>query len=478
VESQRPGSEYSATLCGPLMADGALHSARPGRRSGAWWLALALAACQSEKPKPRPPAPAPEVRAPAPAEPEVEVFADESAARGPWDGDVELQPLADKLGARAVAIEDPTGGLALFFSSVQALAAGAAQDDVVIAAFGNSIIAGDKVVDRVREAMVWTFGEGGRGLLLADRMAAYGNRARTGLARATAWEPRTLGEIAQLPLPVGLTGVYHRARVPNASSRFHLQGEPAVNVWWQDNVEGGDVTFRADDKVLARATGKGDGEVHSDRIEVPVGAETFEIIAAKPGTVLQGVVFDLPDHGLVLDTLGVPSADASFWLKADPKIFRAQLEERKPDLLLFMLGGNEVKRIQWGKTNFNEVKRGLTRLIRRARAAAPQAGCLVVGPLDAVEPGKARQYVERKDLKKVISIQRKVALAERCAFYDLFKAMGGSGSIKRFDDAGLMHSDRVHPRAEGLDILGNLLARALLDAWAERSPAAAAGAVK
>ena len=416
--------------------------------------------------------------APADDDPDVEVFPDEATARGPWDGDAELQPLADKLNVRPVAIEDPAGGLVPFFNSVQALTSGTAQDDVVIAAFGNSIIAGDKVVDRLREAMVWTFGEGGRGLLLADRMAAYGNRARTGLARATAWEPRTLGEIAPLPLPVGMTGVYHRARVANASSRFHLQGEPVVKVWWQDNVAGGDVAFRADDKELARVTGKGDGEVHSERIEVPVGADTFEIIAAKPGTVIQGVVFDLPDHGMVLDTLGVPSADANFWLKADPKIFRAQLQERKPDLLLFMLGGNEVKRIQWGKTNLNEVKRGLTRLIRRARAASPQAGCLVVGPLDAVEPGKAGQYVERKDLKKVIAIQHKVAVAEHCAFFDLFRAMGGSGSIKRFDELGLMHNDRVHPRAEGLDILGNVLARALLNAWSERAPTAAAGAVK
>ena len=50
-----------------------------------------------------------------------------------------------------------------------------------------------------------------------------------------------------------------------------------------------------------------------------------------------------------------------------------------------------------------------------------------------------------------------VAIEEGCGWLDLFQAMGGSGSIKRFDKAGLMHDDRVHPKGRGLDVLGQLI---------------------
>jgi lysophospholipase L1-like esterase len=174
---------------------------------------------------------------------------------------------------------------------------------------------------------------------------------------------------------------------------------------------------------------------------------------------------------VVLDTLGVPSADARFWLKADAQTFRAQMEERRPGLLLFVLGGNEVKCIAWGRMNRSDVAKSLAELIRRTRVAAPQAGCLVVGPIDATDPKGEVEFQERSHLKNVIAIQRRVAAAEGCAFYDFYAAMGGKGALKRFDDEGLLHDDHIHPRGDGLDLLGNLLARSILNAWSNRGNA-------
>jgi hypothetical protein len=48
--------------------------------------------------------------------------------------------------------------------------------------------------------------------------------------------------------------------------------------------------------------------------------------------------------------------------------------------------------------------------------------------------------------------------------------MGGEDSLRRFYKAGLVHEDMVHPRGQGLDILGQFVVDALLRAWAETPP--------
>lgn len=450
----------------------------------ALWVAAGLAAGGCARPA-QPQAPAATVHAraapAAPAEPAAVEAANTEQAEPPaalrrsWKGDARLRPLARSLGARPVAI-DGEAALQPFFAALDGLAGGAAERDVVVAAIGNSIIASDKVVDRVREGLVALFGSGGRGALLADRIGSYGPRTRTGITGEGTWQPRHLGELEPLPHAVALTGVYHAALADGARSWFRLKGEREVTLWWQDVVPGAAVQVRADDQLLLRPTPRGDGSIRTERVALPEGARALQLVAEKAGVTVQGVVLDAPERGVVLDTFGVPSADATFWLKADAAAFADQLAQRQPALLLFVLGGNEVKRVQWGKRNLAEVERSLAALLQRAKQAAPQAGCLLVGPLAATDPQGEVDFAERRPLKPVIALQRKVALEQGCAFYDLYEAMGGDGALKRFAEAGILHDDRVHPRSDGLDLLGDLVARAVIDAWraaAEAAPARA-----
>ena len=69
---------------------------------------------------------------------------------------------------------------------------------------------------------------------------------------------------------------------------------------------------------------------------------------------VHGLVLDQPHPGVVLDTLGVAAADASLFLHADEEMVTAQLRARDPNLVLIMLGGNEVKRLQWGRSTFDK----------------------------------------------------------------------------------------------------------------------------
>lgn len=390
--------------------------------------------------------------------------------------DQELFKLATVLKAPGSTIENPCmewagpfcarTALDPFFASLDSQRTGSSASRVTVAAFGNSLIASDRIVDIVRDDLVQLFGNGGRGLLLVDRLADYGPRVRTGTA-ADGWQVYTVGDVKPSPVPIGLSGVVHISNAPRARSRFALKGETQGTLLWLDK-GAGPLELRVDGKTLLQTEPKEDGHSQLTPFTLPEDAKTLELIAHKKGTIVQGLVLDRPGAGLVLDTLGVPAADASLFLTADEEAVTQQLGTRSPALVLMMLGGNEVKRLQWRRSTMDKVERDLRLFIQRVKLGAPTSACMLVGPLDAVlGPDASKPFQQRADLLEVIELERKIALGEGCAFFDLFAAMGGTGSLQRFHAKGLVHDDLVHPKGKGLDLLGALISDALLKTWSE-----------
>ncbi|MBN8470520.1 hypothetical protein JYJ95_28770 [Corallococcus exiguus] len=387
-----------------------------------------------------------------------------------------LHALATRLQAPGGRVEDPClekddagcarSALTPFFTALDGLVQAPGTTPTVIAAFGNSLIAGDRIVDVVREEFAAGFGGAGRGVLLVDRMAPYGGRGRTA-AVSNGWEPRTLGELKAPPHPFGITGVYHLATENRARGRFKLEGEPRGTLWWKDVKGAGRLVVSVDGAVLTRTEPQEDGASRTTSFDLPAGAKWLDVTAEGKGAIVQGVVLQKDASGIVLDMLGVPSADATLYGRLEEDALKAQLGQRDPKLLLFFLGGNESKRLEWKRTDLTTVRQDLTALLRRTRAAAPGSACLVVGPMDAVQDAhaKGKPLTQRPFLEAAIQAEREVALAEGCGFFDLYTAMGGAGSLARFNQAGFMHEDLVHPRGHGLDMLGQLVSDALLAGW-------------
>lgn len=350
-----------------------------------------------------------------------------------------------------------------FFASLDASAA--ARHRTGIIALGNSLIAADGITDIVRDRLVARFADGGRGLLLADRLESHGPRDRTA-GSAHGWRVESCASGQPSTVPFGAAGVQH-VSAGRATSRFALNGADEVTVFWVDRSEGPTLSWRVDNgpwRALARG-----GGARASELDVDPSARAVTLRTDGPGAVVQGVAVDRGGGGVVLDVLGVPSADATLWLRPDEKIFSMQLAQRVPSLVMLMLGGNEAKRLSWRRTTRASIDRDLRALVRRMRAAT-DAVCLVVGPIDAiVGPDADDPWQQRSSLADVIAIERAAALDEGCAFFDLYEAMGGRGSLQRLHEAGALHDDLVHPRGRGLDMLGQLVADALLHAYA-RSP--------
>lgn len=347
-----------------------------------------------------------------------------------------------------------------------------------VVVFGNSLIAANRIINVLRLRLQEQLGDGGRGLLLADRLGVKGPRDRTA-DDATGWVPGTVADVQPRPevgaAPAGVAGAVHVSVGP-AISRFRLLGETEATILGvagrrsplEVRVDGGRFQVVLPVGSAPGSTGDDENDV-THRLLLPEGARRLELRAPRAGAAVHGVVLEHPHGGVVVDTLGVAAADAGRFLNVDAERFRRQLDARRPDLVVLMLGGNETKRIAWGHESHEDVEAHLRALIRRVDPG-PDRGCLVVGPIDAVVgdldlPEGGDPMRQRPELAAVNALHRRVAVDEGCAWFDLYAAMGGEGSLRRLRDADALHNDLVHPKELGLGVLGQLLADAILQEW-------------
>jgi len=392
-----------------------------------------------------------------------------------------LQLLAAELQAPGAELETSCEAppcahpLAAFFNALEKNAPLSPDSQTVrIVVLGNSLIATDGVVSMVRERLIERLGSAGRGQLLADRLGSWGPRIRTGTA-AGKWGLSTVGILKPLKQPHGLSGAQHQALSKNASTRYSLHGDTKAEVLWFAEKPKGQLAVEIDGARVSTVDALPEGKVQRTQIDLPAESHVLKLVFPQAGPVVQGVVLEREGRGLVMDTFGVPSVDASLYLRTDEALFIEQLREREPSLVMVMLGGNEVKRLAWGRTELETIERDLKALLARIHTAVPNASCLVVSPIDSVRGPTARlPYEQRPELDGYLAIQKRIALEDHCAYFDLFGAMGGPGSLKRFRARGLVHDDLVHPRGKGLDLLGELTVSAMLRAYDSRRARAGA----
>jgi lysophospholipase L1-like esterase len=401
-------------------------------------------------------------------------------------------PRAEHFRAQARSVNAPgapiddAAHLQSFFATLDAVAAGdeSARADVIV--LGNSLIASDHVTDVVRARLVERFGDAGRGFLLPDRLSKVaGRRVRTGEG-SPGWIIETF---AQAPPPAGaaklgpfgFTGSLHASTVPGDRIAWKLDGAQRARLFYLEHP--GQPTMRLDAKSAAgtttvarieglSATAGIPAQDESVDVELPVGAAELTLVAEGRGAKVYGVALEKDRAGVILDTIGVPAASARLYVDAvDGDVYARQMRHRDPSLVIAMLGGNEVRSLRYGTLDVGGFSDALTDLLHRTKKATPHAACLIVTPIDAVTATAAgEELTTRAELTRIIEVQRAVAKRESCAVFDLFSAMGGKGSLARFRDKGFLSDDLVHPTWRGGDVLGQLFADALLQAYAQTPP--------
>lgn len=360
-------------------------------------------------------------------------------------------------------------GLHRFFAALEAAGAARAGAVARVVTYGDSIIASDHITDVVRQRLQERFGSAGQGFLLIARYNERQRRLRTGDATG-GWQVDHIASGNHGSKEFGYVGAAFTSERVGAETTFpDIAGSRLVDLFYLAARKGGAVTLLADGVQVASVdTRAGGDEASYYSLVLPKGARRLTVRAGAPGIRLFGVTLEAPVPGVVFESLGVPGATAETWLYPDEAGFERQLGRRQPALVVTMLGGNDARALHQKRKTMQHIEQTTRAFIARIQASAPDADCLIVSPLDGADAKTSGEMRSKAEVPAVVAMQRRVAADAGCAFWDMYRAMGATGSIARWYKAGLINPDLIHPHGFGADILGELMAEALMNAYDAR----------
>ncbi len=343
--------------------------------------------------------------------------------------------------------------------------------------WGDSVLGGDGVTHAIRRRMQARFGDAGHGFHALGRYnLAYSHR---GIRFGDRGGWRT----CEIIFKCEPDGRYGYAGVSSSSSgggtsRYRTAKKgfgskvSRFEVWYATGPGGGRLQVKVDGEVErvidTRTEQPGDAVAV---FHVPDGEHGFEVRAIGEGVGRgYGVVLERDVPGVVWDELSLIGSFTQRLDYQDPDHIAWQVRRRDVDLMVFMFGGNDVQRQTMDLyRTMQPYEEEYTRVIRKFRQGKPEASCLIMSLVDHGERVGKYGIQTRKIVPKLVASQRKVALAEGCAFFNTFEAMGGEGSIGRWYHAEprLANPDFSHPTVEGQEVIASLVYRALIKGYAD-----------
>ena len=347
---------------------------------------------------------------------------------------------------------------------------------VRICHYGDSPITNDGITSTVRRKLQVRFGDAGHGFLLLARPWGWYGHSNVFFDPGAGWESDPLF-ISRGDGLYGLGCVRFGAQVKGVTTTVGTvsgeevgQSVSSFDVYYLAQPDGGsfavDVDGTQNHEVSTANETVGSGYY---RVNVPAGPHRMTIRTNGDGKVcLFGVVLESDSAGVQYDSLGLNGAFVGLLANyINNTHWAEQLRHRKPDLVILNYGTNES---EFENLPMDRYEKDTREVIRRIRAAVPDASILLIGPMDRGKRGPGGAIVTRPMIAKLVGYQRRLAAETGCAFFDAFTAMGGDGTVARWRETRphLMGGDFTHPTPQGAEIVGTLIYDAITKAYDER----------
>ncbi|HYX31103.1 MAG TPA: GDSL-type esterase/lipase family protein [Pyrinomonadaceae bacterium] len=340
--------------------------------------------------------------------------------------------------------------------------------------YGDSPITNDGITAPVRRLLQKRFGDAGHGFILLDRPWAWYGHQDISFAPGGGWANDSIMNPMVKDGSFGLGGVEFRATGAGKYTKFgpSTDGDTGKNfsrmdVYYLRQPNGGEFEASVDGGP-AQMVSTSDEKEESAFFEIDApqkGENSFEIKTAGGSVRLFGAVLENDGPGVVYDSLGVNGAFAGLLATVmNEQHWSAQLQHRHPNLVILNYGTNESQYAS--DDQMARYDRELREVVRRLHTALPNTAVLIVSPMDR-GTHQAGKVITLPAIPKIVEMQRRVAAETGCAFFDLFAAMGGEGTMARWHDGKnhLVGGDLTHPNGAGAEKIGELIYQALVDGY-------------
>lgn len=334
----------------------------------------------------------------------------------------------------------------IFLSAFYASLAETSHKTVRILHYGDSQIEEDRMTQQIREAFQSRYGGAGCGLMpLAQTIPSLAVKQR--LMMNDRFVTPAQGPRRYM--------VYAPKRDQRADGLYGPMGQVAVM---------NDSLVRGSEEITAICTPLYKGPLYT---RWKVFADTSVHYSLAGDTVRlsgRGNVYGLSQEsstGVIVDNIPMRGCLGIVFTKMDRDQLTTFYREQNVRLIIMQFGGNAIPSNQNPGTIFAIVK-GLREQVQYIRSCAPDASILFIGPSDMLTQidGEWQTYPMVPYMDRLL---RKMALEENIAYFSLYRWMGGSGSMARWQEIGLAGSDGVHFQRSGARKAGNAVANWILE---------------
>ncbi|MBV8254233.1 MAG: hypothetical protein JO154_16660 [Chitinophaga sp.] len=360
---------------------------------------------------------------------------------------------------------EDAAGMNAFYRALAELKAGK-RKKVRIAYFGDSMIEGDLITGDLRDSLQQFFGGQGVGFVpITSVVASF----RTTITHTFSKDWKDYNYKNSPPSSIGL-GLSGHTFVPGSASwaRFAPVKKARLDKFDEISIlfgptAGTGVTVNDKGYTLS-----GNAEVNRMDLRQDTGQQTITLKYTNGNaSPFYGVCFET-DNGVYVDNYsfrGISGVELGH-LSAD--MVRKMQQERHYDLVVLHYGANVLWRPEL--TDYSWYQRPMNKVMDSLRNDFPATSFLIIGTADKSYK-KGDHYVTAPGVEALLSVQHDLAADHGTAYWNLYAAMGGEGSMVKWveSDTPSANKDYTHFNRLGASKVASMLYKAIMDEYRQKN---------
>ena len=343
---------------------------------------------------------------------------------------------------------------------------------VRIAYFGDSFIEGDIFTANLRELLQERYGGNGVGFIdIHSQVAGF---RTTIVENSDGWQDFNANEHGKGFDP-HLQGINSRYYVPGSGSAIiKVKGQNRIFPEHLDTVNTAIVYFTPEQDLTMTAMVNNeevDMKYSKSLVDVSV-TDTTDTIAPEYADIRKAVVngrigrlsinvngygrfYGLAlegRKGIIVDNFSMRGSVGWHLATIPEETLKAFARLRHYDLIIMHYGLNMVTSASGYSAYCEKFKKS----IRNFRKAFPTTSMLIISVSNRDQRNANGKFETMDGITTLVEAQRKMAEDEHIAFWNLQKAMGGSGSTYRMQQAGQANRDYTHINFKGGSVIGRI----------------------
>lgn len=358
------------------------------------------------------------------------------------------------------------GSMNHFFSQLAAV--NRMSRPVRIAYFGDSFIEGDILTGDLRELFQNDFGGSGVGWVDCGSIV---NGFRQTIRHQ--FDGLEMHDAMNKPYKSELAGIAQRYFIPTGTATITMAGtryKKHLDSWDQSSF-----FLKTPDRLQVTVTINGDTTVvdslgASDDVQVLVHCGdsvrlhkmSYRLSCATGRPLLYGIAHE-SRRGVIIDNFSLRGSSGVHIAAVPMQTLRQFAQLRDYDLIIVHFGLNMIDDHN-EQGVYTSYKQNMGRSVAHLRAAYPKSSILVISVSDRAQR-TADQLSTMKSVETMTAYQQLMAAEQHVAFYNLFKAMGGEGSMAEMVEKGMANKDYTHINSAGGRHVAKIIYKSLMAAF-------------